>query len=80
MPPSDDDLLPLGGAGAATAKHPAPSPDTIDVLRPMVGAMASLDRERSVTGTLAALGSLRRIAEQTDDWLDRLQAILPRFM
>ncbi len=99
--------------------HPAPSPDSIDVLRPMViyhgpgawrgptsldelftrgiprefrvifrdsetggsggavdlvGAMASLDRERSLAGTLAALGGLRRIAERTGDRLDRLLA------
>ena len=40
----------------------------------LVGAMASLDRERSLAGTLAALGSLRRIAERTGDRLDRLLA------
>ena len=40
----------------------------------LVGAMASLDRERSLAGTLAALGSLRRFAEQTGDRLDRLLA------
>ena len=100
-------------------KRPAPSPDTIDVLLPMViyhgpgawrgptsldelfphgiprefrvifrdaerggsggavdlvGAIASLDRERSLAGTLAALRSLRRIAERTGDRLDRLLA------
>ena len=99
--------------------QPAPSPDSIDVLRPMViyhgpgawrgptsldelfprgiprefrvifrdsevggsgaaadlvGAIASLDRERSLAGTLAALGRLRRIAERTGDRLDRLLA------
>ena len=40
----------------------------------LVGAMASLDRERSLAGTLAALGSLRQIAERTGDRLDRLLA------
>ena len=40
----------------------------------LVGAMASLDRERSLAGTLAALGGLRRIAERTGDRLDRLLA------
>lgn len=99
--------------------RPAPSPASIDVLRPMViyhgpgawrgptsldelfprgiprefrvifrdsevggsagavdlvGAIANLDRERSLAGTLAALGSLRRIAERTGDRLDRLLA------
>ena len=98
---------------------PEPSPDSIDVLRPMViypgpgawrgptsldelfprgiprefrvifrdserggsgaavdlvGAIASLDRERSLAGMLEALGSLRRIAERTGDRLDRLLA------
>ena len=100
-------------------KRPEPTPDSIDVLRPMViyhgpgawrgptslhelfprgiprefrvifrdserggsgaavdlvGAIASLDRERSLAGTLKALGSLRRIAERTGDRLDRLLA------
>ena len=99
--------------------HPAPSPDSIDVLPPMViyhgpgawrgptsldelfprgiprefrvifrdsetggsgaavdlvGAIASLDRERSLAGTIEALGSLRRLAERTGDRLDRLLA------
>ena len=98
--------------------HPAPSPDSIDVLLPMViyhgpgawsptsldelfphgiprefrvifrdsetggsgaavdlvGAIASLDRERSLAGTVAALGRLRRLAEWTGGRLDRLLA------
>ena len=99
--------------------RPKPSPDSIDVLRPMViyhgpgawrgptsldelfprgiprefrvifrgserggsgtavdlvGAIASLDRERSLAGTIEALGRLRRIAERTGDRLDRLLA------
>ena len=40
----------------------------------LVGALASLDRERSLGGTIEALGSLRRIAERTGDRLDRLLA------
>ena len=40
----------------------------------LVGAIASLDRERSLAGTLAALGRLRRLAERTGDRLDRLLA------
>ena len=99
--------------------RPAPSPDSIDVLLPMViyhgpgawrgptsldeliplgiprefrvifrdsesggsgaavdlvGALASLDRERSPAGTIEALGSLRRVAEKTGDRLDGLLA------
>ena len=49
----------VGGSGAA-----------VD----LVGAIASLDRERSLAGTLAALGRVRRIAERTGDRLDRLLA------
>ena len=40
----------------------------------LVGALASLDRERSPAGTIEALGGLRRIAERTGDRLDRLLA------
>ena len=40
----------------------------------LVGALVSLDRERSLGGTIEALGSLRRIAGKTGDRLDRLLA------